>query len=75
MRENEHLIFHNGKYYVGTIREYVKLCVCDPHINAGLREATPLDAEIYGYRMKRPLKEIMEAKRIVEIQNYKRKTK
>ena len=42
MEKNEILINHHGKYFVGTVSDYISLCTSDPHNDVPFcgREAT-----------------------------------
>lgn len=58
MKLNENIINHHGKYYVGTVSDYIVLCTRDNGTpdnprNVGLREATINDLEEYKERKKK----------------------
>lgn len=51
MKPDEHIINHGGKFYVGTVSDYMRLCTSDSQ-STGLREATPADIQLYAFRRK-----------------------
>jgi len=53
LEKHEHIIYHQGKFYKGTISDYIRICMQDPHEPVNLPRATAEDVDEYIRRRKK----------------------